>query len=78
MDSEYFLKFYGRTYRKKITWLGEEELGLYPSVQVEIQDQEQSLLEIGDDLFEKVFDDFFLNFRRKSEDVPSEESKNDG
>ena len=67
--AEAHLKSYGRTQGKKITWLGEEDLGFYHSAQVELQDEDSGVLETGDSPFKKVFDEFFRGL--ESIDTPS-------
>jgi hypothetical protein len=61
--AEAFLKSYSRA---KITWLGEEELGLsFPPV---AEGSDQDIFEENGFPFDQMFEDFFRNFRRKSTD----------
>jgi hypothetical protein len=64
--AEAFLKSYSRAQATKITWLGEEYLGLSFSPIVEVSDQDT--FEENGFPFDQMFEDFFRNFRRKSTD----------
>jgi hypothetical protein len=64
--AEAFLKSYSRAQATKITWLGEEWLGLSLSPIAEVSDQDR--FEANDFPFDQIFEDFFLNFSRKSKD----------
>jgi hypothetical protein len=64
--AEVLLKSYSRAQATKITWLGEEWLGLSLSPIAEISDQD--IFEANGFPFDQMFEDFFLNFLRKSTD----------
>jgi hypothetical protein len=63
--AEALLQSYSRVYKKKITWLGEEDLGLYTSSQVEIEETNKKLFDTDDSSFKKTFDEFFITATQK-------------
>jgi hypothetical protein len=57
--AEALLNSYSSTSKCKLTWLGEANLRLAQSSDVEIHDQDKSLSDAVDGVFKKAFDEFF-------------------